>query len=159
MLGRRDYSAGLAHAEHARLTLPGNARLALFLGAVYENLASPAIQSAFQQGEITAIGSRPELLTKAEYQYRSAMLLDPDRPVVSLRLGRTLQLKGRNAEALPFLARAETGVGLPNGSTAQPCFQAWPIRRWTARATRERPFSVRPPCFPTPRHPGWHWRK
>jgi len=113
MLGRRDYSAGLAHAEHARLTLPGNARLAVFLGGRRVIQKKPAIQLAFQQGEITAIGSRPDLLTKAEFQYRSAMLLDPDRPVVSLRLGRTLQLKGRNAEALPFLARAETGVGLP----------------------------------------------
>jgi tetratricopeptide (TPR) repeat protein len=93
--------------------VPGEPRLALYLGSIYENLASPAIQAALEQLEVSALGPRPALLSRAEYQFRSALLLEPDFPVVSLRLGRTLQLKSRNTEALPFLMRAEQGVGLP----------------------------------------------
>ena len=38
------------------------------------------------------IGSRPDLLRKAEFQFRSALLLDPALRDTTLRLGRTLVL-------------------------------------------------------------------
>ena len=60
LVSQRDYAAGVPHVEHAQRTLPGEARIALCLGAAYENLASPAIQAAFQHGQSgLAIGSRP----------------------------------------------------------------------------------------------------
>ena len=63
LVSQRDYAAGVPHVEHAQRTLPGEARIALCLGAAYENLASPAIQAAFQHGQSgLAIGSRPDLL-------------------------------------------------------------------------------------------------
>ena len=110
-LTERDYAAGLPHLEHARFVLPGDARIAMYLGAAYENLASPPIQAAFQNGgSAMAPGSRPTLLRKAEYQLRSALLLDPDLTDAALRLGRVLLLMARPDEALPMLARAEPGL-------------------------------------------------
>ena len=108
LLTERDYAAGVPHLEHARSVLSGEARIALYLGAAYENLAAPPIQAAYQNGaSALVIGSRPTLLRKAEFQLRSALLLEPDTTDASLRLGRTLLLMARPSEALPLLARAE----------------------------------------------------
>jgi hypothetical protein len=108
LLNQRDYAAGISHLEHARLAVPGEARVALLLGAAYENLAAPPIQAAFQNGDSAlSIGSRPELLRKAEFELRSALLLDPDLEDGQLRLGRTLLLMARPDEAIPMLAHVE----------------------------------------------------
>jgi tetratricopeptide (TPR) repeat protein len=108
LLTEHDYAAGVPHLEHARSVLSGEARIALYLGAAYENLAAPPVQAAYQNGaSALVIGSRPTLLRKAEFQLRSALLLEPDTTDASLRLGRTLLLMARPSEALPLLARAE----------------------------------------------------
>jgi tetratricopeptide (TPR) repeat protein len=108
LVDQRDYAAGVPHLEHGRAVVAESERIALYLGAAYENLASPPIQAAFQSGaSAVAIGSRPLLLRRAEFQLRSALLLDPDLADAALRLGRTLFLLARPDEALPILARAE----------------------------------------------------
>jgi len=111
LLNQRDHSAAKPHLQHARDTIPGEARLALYLGAVNENLAAPPIQALFEGGNgARMIGTRLALLHQADYQFRSALLLDPSLNDVRLRLGRTLLLLGRPDEALPILAAAEAGL-------------------------------------------------
>jgi tetratricopeptide (TPR) repeat protein len=111
LLNQRDYSDAKPHLEHARDVLPGEPRLALLLGSVDENLASPSIQALFQGGRgAMTIGARVDLLRKADFQLRSALLLDPALNEARLRLGRVLLLLGRPDEALPMLAGAESGL-------------------------------------------------
>ena len=111
LFSQRDYSANVPHLEHSRQVVPDEPRLALYLGAAYENLAAPQVQATFQNGEgANAIGLRPILLQQAEFQQRSALLLDPQLADASLRLGRTLLVMARADEALPLLTRAEAAL-------------------------------------------------
>jgi len=111
---QRDYALVRPHLEHARSVLPGDARLAFYLGAAYENLASPGIQAAIPDDEAAlTIGSRPLLLARAEFQLRSALLLQPGFGEAALHLARILEMTGRYEEALPLLQPLETSLPRP----------------------------------------------
>lgn len=105
----RNYLALLPHLEHARLALPDEARMFLFGGVAFENLAAPSAQVTFQQnGNWVNLAQPPELLFKAEPLDRRALELDPTSSKTRVRLGRVLYLKGRHADALAMLTKAET---------------------------------------------------
>lgn len=152
LLNQRDYANGTSHVEAARGVLPGEARLALYLGAIYENLASPGIQASFQNGQsATMIGSRRDLLRKAEFQQRSALLLEPDvadANLARLRLGHALLQMARPDEALPFLGAAESGIRRTEAKYAAAFFSglahAQLGNRAEARAAFERASAIFP---------------
>jgi tetratricopeptide (TPR) repeat protein len=105
----RNYLALLPHLEHARLALPDEARMFLFGGVAFENLAAPSAQVTFQQeGNWVNLAQPPELLFKAEALFRRALELDPASAETRVRLGRVQYLKGRHADALAVLTKAET---------------------------------------------------
>lgn len=116
LLAHRDYAMGVPHIGHARDVIPGDARLAFYFGTAYENMAAPGIQAAFEDGDVAtmAIETRPVLLAKAEFQLRSALLLEPDFAEASLRLGHTLELLGRHDEALRHLQPVESTLPRPD---------------------------------------------
>ena len=95
--------------------IPGDARLAFLLGAAFENMAASQIQSAMHDGEAPFVsGSRPILLAKAEFQFRSALLLDPNLAEARLRLGHVLTLLTRPAEALTLLEDLDAALPRPD---------------------------------------------
>jgi hypothetical protein len=84
LLYHRDYAVGVPHLEHARDVIPDSARLAFLLGAAFEN-GGVADQSAMRRRGAVHRRIAAILLAKAEFQFRSALLLDPT--LAEARLG------------------------------------------------------------------------
>jgi Flp pilus assembly protein TadD len=110
----RNYLALMPHLEYARTALPDDARMFLFSGAAFENLAASSVQSVFQQGAaMINLAQPPELLFKAEPLLRRALELDPTSSETRVRLGRVLYLRGRDKDAYPILIKAESEAATP----------------------------------------------
>jgi hypothetical protein len=112
----RNYLALMPHLEQARIALPDDARMFLFGGVAFENLAGPSVQSVFQQSPgMVNLALPPELLFKAETLLRRSLELDPASPEARVRLGRVLYLRGRDhdKEAYPMLMKAASDASTP----------------------------------------------
>ena len=107
-----NYSALLPLLQEARVVFPADARMFLFSGAAYENLAAPRVQSAVDDSPLglPGVGSPEDLLRLAERYLRRALELDPRLALAQLRLGRVLDLTGRHDEAAKLLRQAESGL-------------------------------------------------
>jgi tetratricopeptide (TPR) repeat protein len=108
----RNYAALLPHLETARVTLAGDARIWLWSGAAYENLAAPAVQVA-ADGTSARIESPTLLYARAEQFYRRGLDVDPACAECWLRLARVRQLSGHPDEAADLLAKAESRLTAP----------------------------------------------
>lgn len=102
----RNYAALLPHLETARITMPADARVWLWSGVAYENLAAPAVQVA-AEGTSARIEAPSLLYARAETFMRRALEVDPVCAECWLRLARVEQLSGNADEAAVLLARAE----------------------------------------------------
>ena len=105
-----NYAALVPHLEQARALFPQDARVFLFSGAAYENLAAPRVQSAVGDGTgpLPGVSSRDDLLKEAERYLRRALELDTAMTLARIRLGRVLDLTGRHDEAADLLQQAES---------------------------------------------------
>jgi tetratricopeptide (TPR) repeat protein len=109
---KRLYNALLPHLERARKLFPNDARVWLFNGAAWENLAAPKVQAAALE-RYSGVGKPGELLRQAEHDFRRALELDPNLPLTKLRLGHVLVLTNRHDDAAPILQAAETALAVP----------------------------------------------
>jgi tetratricopeptide (TPR) repeat protein len=105
MVSRADLAELQRHVGRARRLLPTDAAAQFFSGVLHENFASPQIQSAIL-GTKTEIGSVESESKEAEKLFRQAVTLEPAFVEARLRLGRTLGVVGRHAEAAVELQRA-----------------------------------------------------
>jgi tetratricopeptide (TPR) repeat protein len=109
LLSRREYDAALPHAAYGRLVLKTDGRIAFYLGAILENLASPNVQAAVGDNPArVGLEERPVLLHRAEEALRSALELDPKLDEAALRLARVCQVTGRYEDAANLLRRIES---------------------------------------------------
>jgi len=110
---RRGDLAGLEpHTEHARRLLPTSAVAQFFSGVLHETFASPRIQAAIR-GTKTEIGSEESESRKAERFFRQTIALDPAFVEARLRLGRTLAVAGRHADAAAELQAVASATDDP----------------------------------------------
>jgi tetratricopeptide (TPR) repeat protein len=101
-----------AHTRQGIFTLPDDAVLLLFAGALHEQRASPVLQNAVRfaslpPGTTLAIGSAPVELDLARRRLQHAVDADPALAEAHIRLGRVLGLSGDHAGAIRALQRGE----------------------------------------------------
>jgi tetratricopeptide (TPR) repeat protein len=102
-----------AHTRQGIFSLPGDAVLLLFAGALHEQRGSPVLQNFLRSAPLPprttlAIGSAPIELDLARRRLERAIDADPSLAEAHVRLGRVLGLSGDHAAAIRSLQRAES---------------------------------------------------
>jgi tetratricopeptide (TPR) repeat protein len=98
--------------DDARRIFPGDAAIRLYSGSVHESYAAPHVQGWARPGSVgtpaIAVRSRRQELQQAQAFFSQALKIDPGLTEARIRLGRVLELLGRNQEAATQLRRAAT---------------------------------------------------
>jgi tetratricopeptide (TPR) repeat protein len=150
----RNYLALMPHLEHAQVALPDDARMFLFGGAAFENMAAPAVQSVIREsGNVVKLAQSPELLLKAEPLLRRALELDPASADAQVRLGRVLYLRGHDQDAYSTLIKAETAGSTPMSKYFAALFAGRALERMAEHANARLAYERARAQFPDAQSP------